>query len=219
MKEMNANDIIKKIEDFAEKSTSEFDSGHDWWHLQRVRNIALYLHRVEKAGDRMVIEISALLHDIEDKKFRKTGDKGAEMAITELLRPLGVNDKIVNKVIQVNKYISFSSRVNIENKFPEFMIVQDADRLDAIGAIGIARAFNYGAFRNNAIYIPESEGSPNTPSTIGHFYDKLLKLKDMMNTTTARKIAVDRHAFLELFLERFYLDWNLGNEPKGGLSS
>jgi uncharacterized protein len=211
MREMNATQVIKAVEDFALKSTGEFDSGHDWWHLYRVRNLSLYLQKEENEGDRFIIEISALLHDIDDKKFRKSGNPGAEEIITELLHQYGVTDSIINEVVQINKYISFSSGDEIEKKSPEFAIVQDADRLDAIGAIGIARAFNYGGFRNNAIYIPAVKGQGLNPSTIAHFYDKLLLLSGMMNTSSGSKLAEERHKILEKFLEQFYTEWNTGN--------
>jgi len=211
MKEMNENQIIIGVEDFAKVSTNEFDSGHDWWHLNRVRNLALHLQQAENIGNRFTIEIAALLHDIDDKKFRKGGDVVAETLISDMLQELGVGEGITQEVIRINKYISFSSGVNPEIKSPELLIVQDADRLDAIGAIGVARAFNYGGFRNNAIYIPDSKGSEKDASTIGHFYDKLLKLKDMMNTPTAKKLAEKRHIILEQFLNKFYEEWNFAS--------
>jgi uncharacterized protein len=210
MKEMNPTRIIKSVEDFARNSTIEFDSGHDWWHLHRVRNLALHLHQSENKGDRILIEISALLHDIDEKKFRKSGNPGAETIITDLLKKYEVENSIIHEVVQINKYISFSSTEEIEKKSPEFLIVQDADRLDAIGAIGIARAFNYGGFKNNAIYIPETADGKLYPSTIAHFYEKLLLLRGKMNTSTGRMLAEERHKFLERFLEQFYKEWNAG---------
>jgi uncharacterized protein len=212
MKEMNATRVINGIEDFAKNSTQGFDSGHDWWHMNRVRNLALYLQLSENTGDRFIIEISALLHDIDDKKFRTAGGPGADEIISELLLHLGVGDNIIHEVIRINKYISFSSGAKNEISSPEFLIVQDADRLDAIGAIGIARAFNYGGFKNNAIYIPETGGLEDNPSTIRHFYDKLLLLKDMMNTFTGSSLAEERHSFLEEFLAKFYKEWNFASQ-------
>jgi uncharacterized protein len=211
MKELNKKKIIEAVEEFARKSTLEFDSGHDWWHLQRVRNLSLYLQNEENEGDRFTIEISALLHDIDDKKFRKSGKPGAESIITGLLHRSEVDEGIIREVVRINRFISFSSDEQAERKSPEFSIVQDADRLDAIGAIGIARAFNYGGFRNNAIYVPERKGQTAVPSTIKHFYDKLLLLRGMMNTPTARKLAEERHKFMDGFLKQFYSEWNTGN--------
>jgi uncharacterized protein len=210
MPEMNTSRVIKAVEDFAKKSTGEFDSGHDWWHLHRVRSLSLYIHREEKVGDRFIIEISALLHDVDDSKFRRSGNQGAEAIISDLLHRAGVTESIIHEVVKINKYISFSSGADTDSKSSEFLIVQDADRLDAIGAIGIARAFNYGGFRNNAIFIPEVEGKGLSPSTIAHFYDKLLLLSGMMNTSTGKKLAFDRHRFLEKFLAQFYKEWNAG---------
>ena len=171
---MNKTDVINAVEEFAVKSIKEFDSGHDWWHLSRVRNLALFIQQSENKGNRFVIELSALLHDIDDKKFRKTGGAGAEQIITDLLKKYSVEKEVIKEVVRINKFISFSSPQKTAIKSFEFQIVQDADRLDAIGAIGIARAFNYGGFRNNPIYIPDLEGQGLKASTIAHFYDKLL---------------------------------------------
>jgi uncharacterized protein len=205
---MNRTDIIGEIEEFAKTSIIEFDSGHDWWHLNRVRNLALLIQHSENKGDRYIIEIAALLHDVDDRKFRKAGGSGAEKIIKDLLNMHSVEDGIIKEVVTINKYISFSSGNNNTTKSFEFEIVQDADRLDAIGAIGIARAFNYGGFKNNAIYIPDVDGQGLKSSTVAHFYDKLLLLKDMMNTATARKMAQERHNFLERFLKEFYKEWD-----------
>jgi uncharacterized protein len=207
---MNNTEVIRAIEEFAKSSIKEFDSGHDWWHLNRVRNLALFIQQSENKGDRYVIELAALLHDVDDKKFRKTDGSGAEKIITDLLNIQSVKKEIIKEVVWINKYISFSSGQRIETKSYEFKIVQDADRLDAIGAIGIARAFNYGGFKNNAIYIPDVEGQGLKASTIAHFYDKLLLLKDLMNTSTARKMSQERHNFLKKFLIEFYKEWDTG---------
>jgi uncharacterized protein len=207
---MNRADIIVAIEEFAKNSIKEFDSGHDWWHLNRVRNTALFIQQSENKGNRFIVELAALLHDIDDKKFRKAGGVGAEKTISDLLNMHSVEHEVIDEVVRINKYISFSSGHNIDEESFEFKIVQDADRLDAIGAIGIGRAFNYGGFRNNAIYIPEKDEIGKSPSTIGHFYDKLLLLRDMMNTLSAKRIADERHVFMEQFLDEFYKEWNTG---------
>jgi uncharacterized protein len=211
MDKMNTDQIIREIEDFAKNSIQGFDSGHDWHHLNRVRNLALYLQKEESLGDRFLIEISALLHDVDDKKFRNDGNLEASTSISQQLHLHGVKEDIINEVIRINKYISFSSGAINEVRSPEFLIVQDADRLDAIGAIGIARAFSYGGFRNNAIYLPESERTADNSSTVGHFYDKLLKLKDLMNTPSGLRMAEERHIFLERFLDQFYKEWIAGS--------
>jgi uncharacterized protein len=210
---MNETEVLIRVEDFARSSTIEFDSGHDWWHLQRVRNLALYLQKSENKGDRFIIELSALLHDVGDSKFKKADEPGADKIITDLLKDFGLAENIIQEVISINKHISFSSKKSPENRSVEFEIVQDADRLDAIGAIGIARAFNYGGFKNNAIFIPENGKSSKRPSTILHFYEKLLLLKDMMNTSTAAVLALERHSILKEFLENFYEEWYFPIKP------
>jgi uncharacterized protein len=200
MAEMSKPQLIKQVEEFVKKSITQHDGGHDWYHLDRVRNMALHLQSAENKGDRFIVEIAALLHDIDDNKFSKSEFPETEEKITSFLKSLDIEDGIINEVVFINKNISFSKGLKPKNISPEFMIVQDADRLDAIGAIGIARAFNYGGFRNNPIYDPEG----SSPSTIKHFYDKLLKLKELMNTDTGRKLAFERHEFLEIFLIQFF---------------
>jgi uncharacterized protein len=202
---MNKLLLIRQIEEFAKKYAADYDAGHDWWHLHRVRNLALYLRSAEDSGDPFIIEISALLHDLDDKKFSESEFPGTEEKIGSFLRSLEVEERIISEVLFINKNISFSNVIKPEKSSIEFRIVQDADRLDAIGAIGIARAFNYGGFMNNSIYDPEN----GSPSTIRHFYDKLLKLTELLNTTTAKEIAVKRHEFLELYLKQFYGEWEL----------
>ncbi len=210
---MNRDSIIKKVEEFAKSATTEFDSGHDWWHLERVRKLALYIQNLENQGDRFIIELAALLHDVNDSKFRKPGNSEAGTIINDLLSDVGVERKIIEEVNKINKYISFSTSESPDNKSFEFMIVQDADRLDAIGAIGIARAFNYGGFKNNAIFVPELDKTQNRPSTILHFYEKLLLLKDMMNTQTASLLALERHRVMKEFLQNFYNEWYFPAKP------
>ena len=200
---MNKIQLTGQVEEFAKRCITQHDGGHDWWHLNRVRNLALYIHSSEGSGDPLTIEISALLHDIDDKKFNRSESPGTEEKISSLLKSLGVEDIIINEVIFINKNISFSRGANPRKITNEFMIVQDADRLDAIGAIGIARAFNYGGFKNNIIYDPEGQN----PSTVGHFYDKLLKLKGLMNTQTGIRLASERHDFLEIFLKQFFKEY------------
>jgi uncharacterized protein len=200
---MDRKNMIRQVEEFAKRSVSNHDGGHDWWHLHRVRNLALQIQSGEGSGDRLLIEISALLHDIDDKKFGGGYSAGTEKKITSLLTDIGFEDQKIKEVIKINRYISFSSKERPGDLSDEFRIVQDADRLDAIGAVGIARAFNYGGFRNNPVFDP----SGKTPSTIGHFYDKLLKLKDLMNTATGLKLASERHEFMEVFLKQFYREW------------
>jgi uncharacterized protein len=204
---MSTNNI-ELTEIFVKECLSGYDSGHDWWHIARVRQLALCIHETEKKGNRTLLEFGALLHDIGDSKFRKHDDPDPGTVISGFLKSLDIDNDQIIEVVRINRFISFSSHEKNLKMSDEFMIVQDADRLDAIGAIGIARAFSYGGFRNNAIYIPGEISSGNSKSTIGHFKDKLLKLKDMMNTQTGRAIAEERHKFLEIFLEQFYKEWN-----------
>jgi uncharacterized protein len=197
---MNRNNVIRQVEGFAKNSIAGFDGGHDWWHLDRVRNLALIIQSKEGVGDRFLIEIAALLHDIDDKKFGSGHTVDTAERISSLLLDIQVENRIIQEVININKYISFSSAEKPAVISDELMIVQDADRLDAIGAIGIARAFNYGGFINNPVFDPSGQ----LPSTIKHFYDKLLKLKGLMNTETGGKLAAERHEYMEEFLKQFY---------------
>ena len=195
---------IQKVEEFAFKSCERHDGGHDRWHLDRVRRCALSILEKEGNADRLIVEIASLLHDYGDSKFSSDYDRAnVSDALGAFLRRLDLEEELIREVIFINRNISFSKGKNPGVISGEFMIVQDADRLDAIGAIGIARAFNYGGFRNNLIYEP----SGSEPSTISHFHEKLLKLKNMMNTETGRRLAADRHRYLEEFLERFHKEW------------
>ena len=202
---MNKHLLIRQVEEFAKRHSVDYDAGHDWWHLHRVRNLALYLMTAVGSGDPFIIEIAALLHDIDDKKFAEKRFSATEEKIDPFLKSLEVESGTISEVLFINKNISFSNEIKPDGPSVEFRIVQDADRLDAIGAIGVARAFNYGGFRNNSIYDPEND----SPSTIRHFYDKLLKLAGLMNTDAAKEIATKRHEFLELFLKQFYREWEL----------
>lgn len=207
---MKREDIILVTEEFVRHRLTYYDSGHDWWHIERVRKLALYINEKESIADNFILEIAVLLHDMVDSKFSK-GDSGADyMKIEEFMDKNRMSD-IKYQVLGVIRNVSFSNRhPSGDLKDPVLLIVQDADKLDAIGAIGIARAFNYGGFRNNPIYIPGENPEGKSKSTIGHFYDKLLKLKDMMNTPTGRVLAEERHLYLEKFLEQFYKEWEFG---------
>ncbi len=204
---MKEHHDIHKVESFVMGCLTEYDSGHDWWHIVRVRNTALKIMKSEKTGSRMLIEVASLLHDIGDSKFRKDDGRKSEDLLKGFLESSGYDDNFISEVLFINKNISFSGGKRPENPSKEFMIVQDADRLDAIGAIGLARAFNYGGFVNNMIYDPAGG-----PSTIRHFDDKLLKLKDLMNTETGAIMAADRHTVLVKFLEQFYNEWEIVKE-------
>ena len=204
-------EIIKKTEDFVKNKIKGFDSGHDWWHIERVRGLAIYINSKEKIADPFILDITSLLHDIADSKFTADIENGYN-DMAEYLNYIGLSDK-AKHIIDVIKNISFSNKKPIGDLHdPLLMVIQDADRLDAMGAIGIARAFNYGGFKNNTIYDPDEKDSP---STIKHFYDKLLILKEGMNTETGRKMASERHEFMKSFLKEFYKEWKFAFKSSG----
>lgn len=207
---------IEKTILFVKETLKHAEGGHDWFHIYRVWNNAKKIARSEKA-DLFIVEMSALLHDIADSKFHN-GDEsiGPQMA-HDFLNQLSLDEASMDHIIKIIENISFKGG-NFTTEFNsiELQIVQDADRLDAIGAIGIARTFNYGGFKNRDLYNPEIKAQLNmskaqyknsTAPTINHFYEKLLLLKDRMHTDTGKKIALKRHQFMESFLEHFYEEW------------
>ncbi|HLS95300.1 MAG TPA: HD domain-containing protein [Sphingobacterium sp.] len=210
-------DIIEKTVVFVQDRLKNAEAGHDWWHIQRVWNNTKLILETEQA-DRLVCELTALLHDIADSKFHDGDESIGPRIAGEFLEGVGVEPAIVEHVQKIILNMSFKAslgEVHFHSK--ELEVVQDADRLDAIGAIGIARAFNYGGFKNREIYNPDipvetnlsKEMYKNTQApTINHFYEKLLLLRDKMNTDTGKKIAADRHRFMEVFLQQFYGEWN-----------
>ena len=213
---MNNDQIITKTAEFAKSKLSGEGTGHDWWHVYRVWSNAKYIAKIEKA-DSFVVELSALLHDIADWKFNN-GDEdiGAKIA-REWLEPLNVNKEIIDHVCSIISASSFKG-AGVENKIKtlEGKILQDADRLDAIGAIGIARTFAYGGSKHRELYNPEikpelhttpEQYKNNKSPTLNHFYEKLLLLKDLMHTETAKKLAEERHVFMLEYLERFLKEW------------
>jgi uncharacterized protein len=214
---MQRKDQILMTEEFVRKNLKGYDSGHDRWHLERVRKLALYINEIEALADTFTVEITALLHDSADSKFAGENSEQSHLLISDFMDKCGMSD-IKDQVLNVIKNVSFSNKNKSGNpEAPLLWVIQDADRLDAIGAIGIARAFNYGGFRNNKIYNPEVINSEETikgarqtgtTSTISHFYEKLLLLKYRMNTLTAKRLAAERHEFLEIFLKQFYKEWN-----------
>ena len=210
------NSIIERTIDFVKNTLKGAEGGHDWFHIQRVFKTSQTIAEDEDV-DFLIVSLGALLHDIADSKFHN-GDEtiGPKMA-RKFLEGHNVEQHIVDHVILIIENISFKGG-NIKQKFtsPELDVIQDADRLDALGAIGIARCFNYGGFKNRAIYDPDikpnlrmtkEEYKNSTAPTINHFYEKLLLLKDRMNTSTGRKIAEERHLFMENFLNQFYKEW------------
>ena len=201
---------------FVKEKLQNAEGGHDWFHIERVYKNAILIAHGEDC-DVNVVKLSALLHDIADSKFHNGDETIGPKVAREFLEQQNVNEGTIQHVISIIENISFKGG-NFEKKFnsKELEIVQDADRLDAIGAIGIARTFNYGGFKNRAIYNPtiqpklnmSKEEYKNSESpTLNHFYEKLLLLKDKMNTPTGLKIAEERHRFMEVFLAQFYAEW------------
>jgi uncharacterized protein len=214
---MNKNLILKGTENFTRKALSNEGTGHDWWHIERVRNNARLINTTEKA-DEFVIELAVLLHDVGDRKVIKKEEDDYSIA-ENFLRKQKVSEDVIEKVMFIIKNMSFSKSLNNkkENVSKEFYIVQDADRLDAIGAIGIARAFIYGGSKGRPMYDPTKKAQKITTtknyrklnsSTFHHFEEKILLLKDLMNTKTAKKIANNRNMFVEKYLEQFLQEWS-----------
>ena len=203
---------------FVKEKLEGAEAGHDWFHIERVWKLSKKIAEKE-GGNLEVIELSALLHDIADPKFHN-GDETLALKISQnFLEEIHVEGELIEQVLFVIKNISFKNRAEApENPPLELQIVQDADRLDAIGAIGIARTFNFGGFKNNLMYHPDiqpqlnmskEEYKKSNGTTINHFYEKLLLLKDLMNTETAKKIASERHDFMLKFLDEFYKEWKV----------
>ena len=213
---MTEEEIILATIEFVKEKLANAEGGHDWWHIERVYNNALSIAKSEKA-DLLTVSLAALLHDIADSKFNDGNEEiGPEIAI-KFLQSIQVDQKIITHVENIIRNISFKGG-NFTKTFTstELAVVQDADRLDAIGAIGIARAFNYGGFKNREIYNPNivpdlqmtKEVYKNSAApTINHFYEKLLLLKNKMNTPAGRSMAEERHLFMETFLQQFYQEW------------
>lgn len=213
---MKHTDLIAKTKTFVQEQLQNAEGGHDWFHIERVYKNALLIAKEENA-DLLIIELGALLHDIADSKFHNGDETVGPRVARNFLENENVPEAIIAHVITIIENISYKGG-NFERKFssPELAIVQDADRLDALGAIGIARTFNYGGFKNRPLYNPDiapnltmskEEYKKNNTPTINHFYEKLLLLKDLMNTSTGKKIAQERHRYMETFLSQFYAEW------------
>jgi uncharacterized protein len=201
---------------FVKQQLENAEGGHDWFHIERVYKNALLIARGEDC-DLTVVKLGALLHDIADSKFHGGDEQVGPKTARAFLESQGASEDIILHVIAIIENISFKGG-NFEKQFAskELNIVQDADRLDAIGAIGIARTFNYGGFKNRPLYNPEiqpnltmskEEYKNNNAPTLNHFYEKLLLLKDKMNTETGKQIAEQRHQYMENFLAQFYAEW------------
>ncbi len=225
MDKKEIEEIIKKTESFVKETFNQEGTGHDWWHIHRVRNLAKRIAQ-EEGADILVVELAALLHDIGDYKFFQGDEEAGPALVRKWLSSLKISSFLIDKIVEIISQISFmhtlpsgkgsKKKNSTSNLTKELMAVTDADRLDAIGAIGIARAFTYGGFFNRPIYDPAIK--PNKSITreeykiteapsINHFYEKLLKLKDMMYTKLGRKMAKRRHRFLNLYLKQFFKEW------------
>jgi uncharacterized protein len=208
--------IIDAAAAYVKEELAGAEGGHDWWHIYRVWQQARHIAAAESA-DMLVVELAALLHDIADPKFHNGDESIGPARAAAFMQAQHIPEVTATHVVNIIRYMSFKN--GLEEKVfhsVEMGVVQDADRLDAMGAIGIARAFNYGGFKNRALYDPaippnlhmskEAYKHSSAP-TINHFYEKLLLLKDRMNTATGRRLAGERHAYMEAFLERFYKEW------------
>nr|BFF39287.1 HD domain-containing protein [Tenacibaculum mesophilum] len=214
---MNREQIIQNTTEFVKETLKGAEGGHDFFHIERVYKNALLIAKDEKV-DVFVVSLGALLHDIADSKFYNGDETVGPKKARTFLESQKVSEEIITHIEKIITNISFKGG-NFKQSFtsPELNVIQDADRLDAIGAVGIARCFNYGGFKNRELYNPEvppnlkmtkEEYKKSTAPTINHFYEKLLLLKDKMNTTTGKAIAEQRHAYMEGFLEQFYKEWN-----------
>ena len=214
---MNQETVIQKTIDFVKEVLSDAEGGHDWWHIFRVWKISKHIAQTEKVN-MFIVELGALLHDIADSKFYDGDEEIGPRKAREFLSSLNVQEDVIIHVENIISNISFKGGKHTQKfKSPELDVIQDADRLDAVGAIGIARTFNYGGHKGREIYNPEIKPnlnmtkeeykSSNAP-TLNHFYEKLLLLKDRMNTKTGKSMAENRHKFMEQFLDEFYKEWN-----------
>ena len=211
-------DLIQNTIQLVKQKLEGTESGHDWFHIERVWKLSSYIQERE-GGDQQVIELAALLHDIADPKFHNGDETLAAKIVNEFLTKQKLDNETIGKVIFIIENMSFKNRNDAPQNLPlELKIVQDADRLDAIGAIGIARTFNFGGYKNNLIYHPDippkinqtkEEYKKSNGTTINHFYEKLLLLKDLMNTKTAKDLATERHQLMLNFLDEFYKEWNV----------
>ncbi|WP_297435232.1 HD domain-containing protein [uncultured Clostridium sp.] len=215
---MDKDLVIENTINFIKSEFCDEGSGHDWLHIDRVYKNTCYILEREEGADEFIVKITALLHDVDDWKF-SSENKTDTSRIEKFLVAQEVSDDDIFKITDIIKTLSFKGGVVDSTQTSlEGMIVQDADRLDSIGAIGIARAFTYGGYKNNLIYDPEVKAMDfkslddvkKKNTTVNHFYEKLLKLKDLMNTDTAKILANERHNFMVSFLEMFYSEWNLG---------
>ncbi len=214
---MNSQNIIKETISFVKNKLKNAESGHDWFHIERVWKNSQKIAETENCN-RLIVEMAALLHDIADSKFHNGNEEIGPETAMNYMNSLNLDKDSNLHIVNIIRNISFKGghRHSDFNSI-ELQIVQDADRLDAIGAIGIARAFNYGGYKNRTLYDPDIKPDMNmskeayknsSAPTINHFYEKLLLLKDLMNTAGGKKLAAERHLFMEQFLDQFYKEWN-----------
>ena len=217
---MEQKEIIERTVGFVKSALKDTEGGHDWFHIERVWKNARHIAQEEEV-DLFIVELGALLHDIADAKFHDGDENIGPKKAEDFLKSIEVKEPVIDHIKNIIRNISYKSGLDKEKKHrfasKEMQVIQDADRLDAIGAIGIARTFNYGGFKNREIYNPGIKPETNltkeaykksTAPKINHFYEKLLLLKDQMNTVTGKKIAEDRHRYMESFLEQFYKEWD-----------
>ncbi|RYG18267.1 MAG: HD domain-containing protein [Chitinophagaceae bacterium] len=208
--------ILDKTIDFVKNTLANAETGHDWFHIERVYKTAQTINEKEKAND-LIVALAALLHDIADSKFNGGDEEIGPQKAGEFLASIGVSTEVIAEVKLIIKNLSFKASFGEITYFSkELDVVQDADRLDAIGAIGIARAFTYGGFKNRVLHDPsiqpnldmtKEEYKNTTAPTINHFYEKLLLLKDLMKTETGKTMAEQRHNFMLTYLQQFYAEW------------
>lgn len=214
---MNNKAILSNTESFVKHTLADAEGGHDWWHTYRVWKLASTIAK-EEAVDHFIVELGALLHDIADSKFHDGNEDVGPQIAADFLSSQGVSKEICNHIVNIIANISFKGgRHKQEFTSPELEVIQDADRLDAIGAIGIARCFNYGGYKNRKLYDPgcppnlemtvEEYKKSDAPS-INHFYEKLLLLQERMNTPTGKRLALHRHRVMEQYLDEFFQEWN-----------
>ena len=215
---MNKKKVIQNTICFVKKTLEGSEGGHDWFHINRVYKNALLIAKNEKV-DLFVVQLGALLHDIADAKFYDGDESIGPKKARDFLESQKVEETVISHIENIILFISYKSSFDHNRSFssPELNLIQDADRLDAIGAIGIARCFNYGGFKNRSLYDPEirpnlqmtkEEYKNSTAPSINHFYEKLLLLKDQMNTKTGELLAKERHGYMKGFLLQFFDEWS-----------
>ncbi|WP_067029945.1 HD domain-containing protein [Allomuricauda sp. CP2A] len=216
---MKKDHLIQNTIDFVKETLQHAEGGHDWFHIERVFNTTKLISQHEEVNS-LVVELAALLHDIADPKFYDGDENVGPNMARDFLKSQQVDNTTIDHVVNIIQHMSFKNSLDKSSatfSSKELQVVQDADRLDAMGAIGIARAFNYGGFKNRPLYNPnvppnlnmtKEEYKNSQAPTINHFYEKLLLLKEKMNTATGQKLAQERHQFMLVYLDQFYKEWN-----------